>query len=312
MRMKPICIITAIASYTLATNSPFAGAVFPLVFSLVFALYGIVKSVRNKINPLNDVPNAFRVLLAAVGGGLIALTGTFILPSAGILLIFASLLLNDEFQRRTIDSIRKGRAGGSVALLGIDGSGKSSHASLTRRWLEERGYRSILIPFHRYLFVETLSTARSSTKRQRTARGGNPLRPLLSLVDNLLLQFLSSFGCRVEGTVVLYDRFMWSTYIKYFALGYPVRPLSIFYLSLRPRYAIVLDVPVGKSLKVISSREAHIRYPSSVLEKERQLYVTIARRRGYPVIDSTTDSDTVQNQIEQHLSRLFPVVGVAA
>ncbi len=310
--MKLICIIIAITSYSLVTISPYAGAVFPPVFSAIFALYGIVKSVRKKINPLNDVPNAFRVLLAAVGGRSIALTGTFILPSAGVLVIFASVLLNDEFQRRTADSIRKGRAGGSIALLGIDGSGKSSHASLTQRWLEERGYRSILIPFHRYLFVETLSTARSSTRRQRTARGGNPLRPLLSLVDNLVLQFLSSFGCRIEGTVVLYDRFIWSTYIKYFALGYPVRPLSTFYLSLRPTYAIVLDVPVGKSQNVISSREAHIRYPSSVLETERQLYIAIARRRGYPVIDSTRDSDTVQNQIEQHLSRLFPVVGVAA
>ncbi len=310
--MKLVCIITAIASYTLATVSPSAGAAFPLGFSLVFAVYGIAKSVRSKLDPLNDAPNAFRILLAAIGGGLVVLTRTFILPSVGLLLIFASLLLNDEFQRRTVDSLRKGRAGGPVALLGIDGSGKSSHASLTRRWLEERGYRSILIPFHRYLFVETLSAARSSSRRQRTSRGGNPLRPLLSLVDNLLLHFLSSFGCRVEGTVVLYDRFIWSTYIKYLALGYPVRPLSIFYLSLRPRYAIVLDVPVGKSLKVISSREAHIRYPSSVLETERQLYIAIARKRGYPVIDSTRDSDTVQNQIEQHLSTLFPVVGAIA
>ncbi len=310
--MKLSCIIVAITSYSLVTISPYAGALFPLVFSVAFAIYGIMKSARSKINPLNDAPNAFRVLLAAIGGGMITLTGSFILPSAGVLLIFAALLLNDEFQRRTIDSIRNGRAGGSVALLGIDGSGKSSHASLTRRWLEERGYRSVLIPFHRYLFVETLSTVRSSMRRQRTAGGGNPLRPLLSLFDNLVLQFLSSFGCRMEGTVVLYDRFIWSTYIKYFALGYPVRPLSTFYLSLRPRYAIVLDVPVGKSLKVISSREAHIRYPSSVLEKERQLYIAIAKRRGYPVIDSTRDSKTVQDQIEQHLSRLFPVVGVAA
>ncbi len=310
--MKLACIIIAITSYSLATISPYAGALFPLVFSVAFAIYGIMKSARNKVNPLNDAPNAFRVLLAAIGGGMITLTGTFILPSAGVLLIFASLLLNDEFQRRMIDSIRKGRAGGSVALLGIDGSGKSSHASSTRRWLEGRGYRSILIPFHRYLFVETLSAVRSSTRRERTARGGNPLRPLLSLVDNLVLQFLSSFGCRIEGTVVLYDRFIWSTYIKYFALGYPVRALSTFYLSLRPRYAIVLDVPVSKSLKVISSREAHIRYPSSVLEEERQLYIAIAKRRGYPVIDSTRDSKTVQDQIEQHLSRLFPVVGVVA
>jgi thymidylate kinase len=243
---------------------------------------------------------------------MIALTGTFILPSAGVLLVFVSLFLNDEFQRRTIDSIRKGRSGGSVALLGIDGSGKSSHASLTRQWLERRGYRSILMPFHKYLFVEKLSTAGSIMRGQRPPRGGNPFRPLVSLVDNLILQLLTSFGCKVEGTVVLYDRFMWSTYIKYFALGYPVRPLSTFYLLPRPRYAIVLDVPTEKSLGVIGSREAHIRYPKSVLETERQLYLSIAGKRGYPVIDSTKDSKTVQLRIEHHLSRLFPVVGAGS
>jgi thymidylate kinase len=310
--MKLACTVVAIISYALSTISPSALGVFLPTFTAAFAIYGIVNSSRKKRNPLNDVPNALRVLLAAAGGGMMALTVTFILPSAGLLLVFASLFLNDEFQRRTIDSVRKGRSGGSVALLGIDGSGKSTHASLTRRWLEGRGYRSILMPFHRYLFVEKLSSARSTIRGQRPPRGGNPLRPLLSLVDNLLLQLLSSFGCRVEGTVVLYDRFMWSTYIKYFALGYPVKPLSTFYLLPRPRYAVVLDVPVERSLGVISSREAHIRYPKSVLETERRLYLSIARNGGYPVIDSTKDSKTVQLQIEHHLSRLFPVVGVTS
>ncbi len=275
-----------------------------------FALYGITKSIRSKIDPFNDLPNAFRVLLASTGGVLLAMTQAFFFPSVGILLLFAAVFLNDEYQRRTIDSVRRGRRGGSVAFLGIDGSGKSSHASTTERWLSSRGYRALLMPFHRYLFVEKLSAISSSVRGDRgRTRGRSLLRPILSLMDNLLLQLFSSFGCRLEGRVVLYDRFIWSTYIKYYALGYPVRPLGSLFLLPRPHVAILLDVPVEKSLEVIRSRESHIRYSRAVLETERGLYLRIAHERGYHIIDSTAESRDVQNQIEHLLAQHFPLVG---
>ncbi len=165
------------------------------------------------------------------------------------------------------------------------------------------------MPFHRYLFVERLSTISSGGRRgSKARRRGNPLRPVLSLLDNLLLQLSSSIGCRIEGTVVIYDRFIWSTYIKYEALGYPVRPLAFLYLLPRPLFAVVLDVPVDKSLRVIDERVAHIHYPRAVLEHERESYLRIARRNGYPVIDATGSFEDVQATIEGHLARLFPQV----
>jgi hypothetical protein len=167
------------------------------------------------------------------------------------------------------------------------------------------------MPFHRYLFVEKMSALRSSVRGSggKRTRGQNPFRPLFSLLDNLLLQLSSSFGCRLEGRVVLYDRFIWSTYIKYYALGYPVRPLSALYLLPRPYIAIVLDVPVEKSLEIIDSREAHIRYSRYVLEIERRLYLKLARERGYHVVDSTAEPSAVQSQIEHLLAKHFPTVG---
>jgi len=291
--------------------------VAPFLAVVVFGIYGVARSAASHIDPLNDVPNAFRALLAAIGGYLITLDRVFIFPSLGIIFFCAALFLNDEYQRRTLDSVGRGRKGGSVALLGIDGSGKSSHAAVCGDWLRERGYLVTSMPFHRYLFVERL--ARIST----SARGGsspvrgpagrrsgrNPIRPVLSLADNLILQLWSSIGSRAEGRVVIYDRFIWSTFIKYEALGYPVRPLSFLYLLPRPRTAIILDVPVDKSLNVIDGRGAsHIHYPRGVLETERTRYLSIARRHGYPIIDATEAFDSVQLKIEQHLSALFPQV----
>ena len=294
----------------------------PVFFGAAFGAYGIARSFANHLDPLNDVPNALRVFLASLGGYLITLTRAFFFPSAGILLLVGALYLNDEFQRRALHSIRARKKGGTIALLGIDGSGKSSHSMFIARWLEGRGYTCTVMPFHRYLFVERIATVSSVVGRKgrkggggdkfRFRRGGNLLRPVASLFDNLLLQFSSSVGCRVEGKVVIYDRFIWSTYIKYKALGYPVKAISGLYLSPRPTFALVLDVPVEKSLQVIDERVAHIHYPREVLESERQEYLQIAKKKGYPIIDATAPFAEVQEEIESRLDRLFPRTGDGA
>jgi len=318
--MKLVSMAFFVVALLLSLLVPVAGPLLPVFFGAAFGAYGIATSFARHLDPLNDVPNALRAFLASLGGYLVTLTWAFVFPSAGILLLVAALYLNDEFQRRALHALITGRKGGSVAFLGIDGSGKSSHSSVTGRWLQERGYACAVTPFHRYLFVERLASISSAGgsggggdgDRFRFKRGGNPLRPVASLLDNLVLQFLSSVGCRLEGKVVIYDRFIWSTYVKYKALGYPVKLISGLYLSPRPTFALVLNVPVEKSLRVIDERVYHIHYPRDVLESERQQYLEIARRRGYPVIDATAPFEEVQAKIESHLSLLFPPVGRGA
>jgi len=306
MRMKVAAFVFFIATVSLAVILGHLAVLIPFAFAIVFGVYGMAKSSRAKLNILNDAPNAFRVFLASLGGYLLTVDGTFIFPALAVVLLSLALYLNDEYQRLAWRSIRTGRRGGSVALLGIDGSGKSTHSVATNAWLQGRGYRVKLMPFHTYLFVERLSSIATIGGGARRRR--NPLRPFASLLDNLLLQISSSIGCRLEGVVVLYDRFIWSTYIKYEALGYPVKPLSYLYLIPRPFYAIVLDVPVEKSLRVIDQRVLHTRYPGSVLQQERERYLDIARRHGYPIIDATVSFEQVQAKIEAHLQLLFPAV----
>jgi len=316
LKMKLVSLAFFLGALLLSRLVPLAAAFLPFFFGVAFGAYGVAVSLGKHIDPLNDVPNALRVFLASLGGYFMTLTQVFIFPSVGVLLLVSALYLNDEFQRRALYALRTGKRGGSVALLGIDGSGKSSHSEVTGRWLEERGYTCKVMPFHRYLFVERLaaitSAGGSGTRKDgklKFRRGGNPLRPVASLLDNLVLQLSSSVGCRVEGKVVIYDRFIWSTYIKYKALGYPVKPISGLYLAPRPTFALVLNVPVEKSLQVIDERVAHIHYPREVLESERKEYLDIARRHGYPVIDATASFEGVQEEIESHLEGLFPRAG---
>ncbi len=317
LKMKLISFIFFLASLALSLLLRPAGIFLPLFFGAAFAAYGIAMSFAKHLDPLNDLPNALRVFLASLGGYLVTLVHAFIFPASGILLLFAGVYLNDESQRRALHALSTGQKGGSVALLGIDGAGKSSHSTATGEWLEARGYSCSVMPFHRYLFVERLapppekspsSVSQGVPERFRFRRGGNPLRPVASLLDNLILQISSSLGCRVEGKVVIYDRFIWSTYVKYKALGYPVRPISGLYLSPRPAFAIILDVPVERSLQVIDERVAHIHYPREVLESERQEYLSLAKKRGYPVVDATAPFEGVQRKIEAHLAHIFPPV----
>jgi thymidylate kinase len=318
--MKLVSIAFFVVTLLLSVLLPHAGAILiPVFFGAAFGAYGIARSFSRRLDPLNDIPNALRVFLASLGGYLLTLTHVYIFPSLGILFLSSAVYLNDEFQRRALHALSTGRKGGSIAILGIDGSGKSSHATVTGKWLEERGYVCTVMPFHRYIFVERLAAMSSAVRggaeegdRFRFKRGGNPLRPLASLVDNLVLQLSSSIGCRAEGRVVIYDRFIWSTYIKYKALGYPVRPISGLYLSPRPTFAVVLDVPVEKSLGVIDERVTHIHYPREILESERRQYLEVAKRDGYPVIDATAPFDQVQSEIESSLERLFPKVAAGA
>ena len=308
MKMKLTLVGVALVIGLLLLLSRPLAFIFAAAFTVAFLAYGIVRSRSNKLNPLNDVPNALRVLLAS-SGTLLFLDGgrDFVTASAGVLLFAASILLNDEYQRRTLDSIKKSRRGGPVALLGIDGSGKSTHSEALEAWFLSRGYYCTRIAFHRYLFVDAFSKGRRKSRDSAGVRGGgNPLRPLLSAVDNLALYLFTSFGRGVEGRVVLYDRYIWSTFVKYRALGYPVGAARWLYFLPRPRCALVLDIPVERSLDVIDSRADHIRYRRNVLSEERSEYLSIAKRTGFPVVDATREFGPVQKEIETLLAPMFP------
>jgi dTMP kinase len=307
--MKLIVTAVAIVVGALTIFLPRYGLGLVVAVFLVYLDFGVLSSFTKRLDPLNDVPNAFRVLLASSAALLIVEAQQFLGFSLGVFSFMAALFLNDEYQRRVVDSIRKRRVGGSVALLGIDGSGKSTHAAELEKWFIERGYQCTRVPFHRYLFVERLAAARPSSSRIQRKGRGHPLRPLLSALDNIMLYLISSLGRGYEGRVVLYDRYIWSTYVKYKALGYPVRPVRWLYMLPRPKFAVVLDVQVSKSLEVIQGRPEHIRYTSEVLGSERGEYLRIAEESGFPVVDAERDYASVQRDIERILSRAFPIVG---
>ena len=197
---------------------------------------------------------------------------------------------------------------------GIDGSGKSTHAKEVAKWLKNEGYRVKLVEFNRYLFVDKLAIKIRGQRITKETISGEylpkldvlrVLRPWLSLIDNMLFLLLSYIDV-LKGHVVIYDRYIWSTFIKYEALGYPVKLIKKVVMFMRPNYGILLDIPVSTSIKRINERKYHLPYPTHVLLKERIEYLKIARRLGYPIIDTSINSkDKVQCLIRKIVRRIL-------
>ena len=45
------------------------------------------------------------------------------------------------------------KKGVTISFLGIDGTGKSTHAEKICYWLQENGIKCIIIPFHKWMFA---------------------------------------------------------------------------------------------------------------------------------------------------------------
>lgn len=142
--MKVIVLSGAAFASVASFYSAVLGLLFTAALPVAFAFYGIAGSRTRGIDPLNDLPNAVRVGFGAIGGYLFAIPLGFVTVTMGALFILTGLLLNDEYQRRTLDSLESGRRGGSIAVLGIDGSGKSSHSRELVGWFSARGYLSLI------------------------------------------------------------------------------------------------------------------------------------------------------------------------
>src|SRR6266849_283874 len=100
MKMKVVSSAFFFLALLLSLLIPTSGLVLPVFFGAAFGAYGIAKSLVEHLDPVNDVPNAFRVVLASLGGFFLAQSRVFIFPTAGILFLIGALYLNDEFQRR--------------------------------------------------------------------------------------------------------------------------------------------------------------------------------------------------------------------
>src|SRR2546425_7988361 len=110
--MKLTAVVVAVLTLVVSTAFPSLALSWVLLIALGYAAYGVLRSASRRLDYLNDLPNAFRVTLAAVGGYLLGAPLNLPLPSPCIPLFVLSLYLNDDVQTKASSAIAEGGRGG--------------------------------------------------------------------------------------------------------------------------------------------------------------------------------------------------------
>ena len=204
----------------------------------------------------------------------------------------------------------------TIAFLGIDGSGKSTHAEKIASWLQANGIKCKVIPFHKWIFADMLKKRlgkymdkgreEESLKPYAPRRYSLPalIKPIIALIDNVLMYYLSKWKYR-DYDVIIFDRFICATFIKSKALNYHVEWIRPIWNGIKPEIGVVLDIPVKRSTEMIKGRGDHILYTSEQLSIERKEYLKMAKKYGFSVFDTTKPFEFVHEDIKGYLKRIL-------
>lgn len=200
----------------------------------------------------------------------------------------------------------------TIAFLGVDGTGKSTHAEKICSWFKEKEIKCIIIPFHKWMFADILK--RRVGKYVDSGRKHDSLRPYtpekyslaalfkppVALLDNIFMFYYSKWKFN-DYDVIIFDRFVCATLIKSKALNYHVEWLRPIWNNIRTDIGLVLDAPLEKSLGTIDDRGDHILYNPEQLSCEREEYLEIARKNGYPIFNTSKPLEIVHEEIKDYL-----------
>jgi len=204
----------------------------------------------------------------------------------------------------------------TIAFLGMDGTGKSTHAEKIASWLQANGIKCKVISFHKWVFADMLkkrfgnfvdkNREEESIKPYAPPRYSLPalIKPLIALVDNVLMYYLSKWKYR-DYDVIMFDRFICATFIKFKALNYHVEWIRPIWNGIKPEVGVVLDIPVERSTEMIKGRGGHILYTPEQLSIERKEYIEIAKKHDYPVFNTSEPFELVHDRVKKYLEMIL-------
>lgn len=194
-----------------------------------------------------------------------------------------------------------------IALLGIDGSGKSTISKVIAEYFTNKGYKVSIIPFHHWVFADKLRNIFGKIidhgRKDRTVAYTPPkksfaafIKPPVAFIDNILFYRLNS--PKNKNDISIFDRFICATQIKFFALNYSNSWFKKFWFTIKPEYAIILDIELEEAVKRQEERNDPFTYPIEVLRKERDLYIEYATKHNYPIVISLDLQQTKEKIIQ--------------
>ncbi len=218
-----------------------------------------------------------------------------------------------------------GFPGRLIVFEGLDGSGKSTQASLLGKWLAAQGYR--------VFFTEWNSSELVSNVIRRGKKKGLLTPTTFSLLH--ATDFADRFERRIlpplrAGYLVVCDRYAYTAFVRDAARGCdPEWVRTIYSFAPRPDRVFYFRVSVGTTLRRKLSSRLKISYYEAGMDlglsddveesyqkfqtRLKREYERIARSDGFTLIDSSRSVESIQAELRANLLPLlehFPT-GVA-
>ncbi len=204
-----------------------------------------------------------------------------------------------------------------IALIGLDGSGKTTLSALLTSHLRAEGMRVLVIrPFNYFLLRPVLDAARCAAGLLgrdlqksdgaacgRFAAGGEArpgvarFWPYVAMADNLLYYWLCIVPRMALGYFVISDRYFYDLSLIFDYHGCSSSRAKRIYENAipRPDFTFVLDLSPEAALS--RAKELDIGY----FRQQRERYVALAGRLGLRVVDAERPVEEVAEAIKKEL-----------
>ncbi len=191
-----------------------------------------------------------------------------------------------------------------IALIGLDGAGKTTLAHEVVQELGKIGKCAVyLTPFRYVIFkpiltlIKNLKRNKDITKNPLLIRSKKPffceLWPLLALFDNWCYYLFRIKPLLIRKRWVICDRYFYDFAISFQYYGYTNKFINKIYLKFlpSPHITFVLDVPANLAMK--RAKELNINY----YIEQRERYLNLAKEDNLFVMDTTPPINRLKENI---------------
>ena len=205
----------------------------------------------------------------------------------------------------------RNRRGVFIVFEGIDGSGKSTQATMLSNYLMSKGYKVLQTEEPTRELITGFFVKIALKNKSRLPPEAYLLLFItdrLYHIENTLRPALSS------GKIVISDRYHFSTLAYQTAQGIPRGRIdglidALGVKILQPDITIFVDTPVDEALRRLSGRERDVVdlfEKREFLERVRRNFLSLAEEFNFLRVDGSKDPLTIHKEIVKKIERLLP------
>jgi len=181
-----------------------------------------------------------------------------------------------------------------IALEGIDGAGKTTHALLLAEWLKGKGYKVIVTS------EPTESSIGKLIRTKLAEKASHPAVMTLLFAADRVDHFEKLKPFIKNGAIIILDRYTESSICYQAAEGLNMEWIETVNKWVpKPDLTVLLDVDVRIALQRIKEKKREKYEEQEFLALVRKNYLKRAEEKGYLIIDSSLPLKEVQEKLRK-------------